>query len=289
MTNHPTGAAVPGSVALPTGIELVVCDMDGTLLLDDGSVPEGFWPVLDDLAARGIAFVPASGRQLATLQRLFAQAPGELSYIAENGNLVLHGGAVISATTVPADFAREVVRIVRGAVADGANMGVVVCGRGGAFIERQDVPFVAECEKYYALLRLTDDLTQHCGDVLKLAVFDFDDAAAAAARYFSAVTGHQVVVSGAHWIDIMDGAANKGNGVRALQTALGIGPAQTAAFGDYLNDVEMLAASGHSFATANAHPDVLALAGRTIPANADLGVVTTLRALLDAADGSVRD
>ena len=48
-------------------IRLIAVDMDGTLLRPDGSIPEGLWPLLDRLAQRGIAFAPASGRQLATL------------------------------------------------------------------------------------------------------------------------------------------------------------------------------------------------------------------------------
>jgi hydroxymethylpyrimidine pyrophosphatase-like HAD family hydrolase len=37
-------------------------------------------------------------------------------------------------------------------------------------------------------------------------------------------------------------------------------PAQTAAFGDYLNDLEMLRAADWSYAMADAHPDVAAVA-----------------------------
>jgi hydroxymethylpyrimidine pyrophosphatase-like HAD family hydrolase len=42
-------------------IRLIAVDMDGTLLLPDGSIPDGIWPLLDEMAARGIAFAPASG------------------------------------------------------------------------------------------------------------------------------------------------------------------------------------------------------------------------------------
>ena len=51
---------------LPADPRLVVTDMDGTLLDGDGEVPDGLWEVLGQLEARGIAFAPASGRQLAS-------------------------------------------------------------------------------------------------------------------------------------------------------------------------------------------------------------------------------
>lgn len=260
---------------------MVVSDMDGTLLLDDGTVPEGFWPLLDAMVERGIAFVPASGRQLATLRRLFdgRGADGALSFIAENGTLVTHADEVVSTTTVTDEFARTVVDAVRAAGQDGADLGVVVCRTDGAVIERVDEPFAAECAKYYVQLDQVDDLLEHCRDVLKLAVFDFGDAADSAQRYFGGLD-QQVVVSGKHWIDIMDRDANKGHGVRALQQVLGVTAAQTVAFGDYLNDVEMLGAADHSYAVANAHPDVASVAARSIPSNVEQGVVRELARLL---------
>lgn len=84
---------------LPAGahdIRLVVSDMDGTLLTPDGGVPESFWPLLEVMHARGITFVPASGRQYATLARLFDHSSQGISYIAENGGLVVHNGETLS-------------------------------------------------------------------------------------------------------------------------------------------------------------------------------------------------
>ena len=74
--------------------------------------------------------------------------------------------------------------------------------------------------------------------------------------------------------------ANKGTAVRLLQRSLGISRDQTVAFGDYLNDLEMLDAAGWSFAMANAHPEVLARAARIAPANTEHGLITTLGRVL---------
>jgi len=278
-----TGAA--RGTAPVTGIRLVVCDMDGTLLLDDGAIPDAFWPLLAQMTARGIEFVPASGRQLATLRGLFGEEGGSsMSFIAENGTVVTHGNALVSTTTVADDFARSVVLAVRAAVSDGADLGVVVCRADGAVVERTDAPFVAECAKYYVRLDAVDDALAYCHDVVKLAVFDFGDATATAQTYFGGLA-EQVVVSGRHWIDIMSRQADKGVGVRVLQRILAVGPEQTAAFGDYLNDLEMRAAAQHSFAVANAHPAVAAAAGVQIPSNVEQGVITTLRELLADREG----
>lgn len=260
-------------------IRLVVCDMDGTLLDESGRVPDSFWPLLERMRAEGVVFVPASGRQRATLERLF---PGELSAscIAENGNLVVHGGETVSTTTVPEAAAREVIGAVRANAAE-FDLGLVLCGARQAYVERSDRAFLDEVEKYYAKYSVVDDLDAVSDDLLKLAVFDFHGAERAAREIFDAFgEEQQVVVSGEHWIDIMRNGVDKGRGVEALQRALGVAPAQTAAFGDYLNDREMLAKAGWSFAMANAHPVIREEARYLAPSNAEDGVGRVLRRLL---------
>jgi hydroxymethylpyrimidine pyrophosphatase-like HAD family hydrolase len=88
------------------------------------------------------------------------------------------------------------------------------------------------------------------------------------------------VVSGEHWVDVMNSTANKGAALRGLQRALGITPAQTMVFGDYLNDLEMLDAADWSFAMANAHPEVVRRARHLAPSNNDNGVLRTISRVL---------
>lgn len=112
-------------------------------------------------------------------------------------------------------------------------------------------------------------------------MFDFDDAETSTAPALASLREtHQVVVSGEHWVDIMNPGVNKGTALRRLQESLGVTPAQTAAFGDYLNDIEMLDAAGMSFAMADAHADLVAHARFRAPSHRDHGVLTVLERLL---------
>ncbi len=156
-------------------IRLIAVDMDGTLLRPDGSIPEGLWPLLDRLAQRGIAFAPASGRQLATLQRMFAGVPGDLDYIAENGAYVVRGDEEVSSDALDSGLVASVVERLRAHVAAGdLNAALVVCGKRSAYIESADPAFVTEVEKYYAKLESVPDLLAVDDQVLKLAIYDFD-------------------------------------------------------------------------------------------------------------------
>ena len=84
----------------PIDIRLIASDMDGTLLDGNSNLPDEFWPLMHELAVRDIAFVPASGRQLATLDTMFSGTDAGHSYIAENGSIVTFHGQVVSTTCI---------------------------------------------------------------------------------------------------------------------------------------------------------------------------------------------
>ncbi|MFG3019305.1 Cof-type HAD-IIB family hydrolase [Streptomyces sp. NPDC048254] len=273
--------ATPGHPAGPADIRLVVTDMDGTLLDDEKRVPGGLWPMLAELRRRGVLFSPASGRQYATLARQFADVADGMVFIAENGTYVVRDGVELSSDVLDPAVAGGLARTVRRLVADGVDVGAVVCGKRSAYVERTDEAFLAEVRRYYVEHRVVDDLTAVDDDVIKVALFDFGPAertTAPALADFAAT--HQVVVSGEHWVDVMNRTANKGTALRGLQRELGITPAQTMVFGDYLNDLEMLDAADWSFAMANAHPDVIRRARHLAPSNNDNGVLRTVARIL---------
>ncbi|MGJ5751767.1 hypothetical protein FB563_7374 [Streptomyces puniciscabiei] len=271
----------PGPSAGPADIRLIVTDMDGTLLDDAKRIPDGLWPTLAELRRRGVLFSPASGRQYATLARQFAEVAEGMVFIAENGTYVVRDGVELSSDPLEKSVAAEVARTVRGLVADGADVGAVVCGKRSAYVERTDEAFLAEVRQYYVEHRVVEDVTAVDDDVIKVALFDFGSAEHTIAPALQDVAAtHKVVVSGEHWVDVMNRTADKGTALRGLQRALGITPAQTMVFGDYLNDLEMLAAADWSFAMANAHPEVLRRARHLAPSNNDNGVLRTISRVL---------
>ena len=256
--------------------------MDGTLLDADSELPVGFWPMLDRLEQLGIAFVPASGRQYQTLQQMFARAGRPMSVIAENGNVVAVDGRVVETHGVNHEIADETISMVD---ATSEDLGLVVCGLNSAYIQRTDAPFVAEASKYYKALTEVKDLREVLRyddeKILKLAIFDFGDAESMARNELGFVSDpYEYVVSGAHWVDIMDKHVDKGEGVKAIQRALGVTRAQTAAFGDYLNDIGMLNEAEFSFAMANAHEGVKKAAHYLAPANTEEGVIRVVDRLV---------
>ena len=76
--------------------------------------------------------------------------------------------------------------------------------------------------------------------------------------------------------DLMHPDADKGLALAQLAEAMGVAMSETAAFGDYLNDLGMLRAAGHAVAMGNAHEDVKAVADEVVGTNTDGAAVARL-------------
>jgi len=266
---------------MTSDIRLIAVDMDGTLLDPEHRVPPTLGPLLDQLAERGIVFCPASGRQLATLRSQLGGGPGTAAFIAENGAHTWLGDGVLALDPLDGALVPDLVRAVRHLAGAVPDAGAVVCGVRSAYVERTDEPFRSEADRYYAVLEEVPDLLAVHDEVLKVAVFTGGDVQVAVAPRLRAVGGAgQVVVSGRHWADVMSPTASKGRALSCVQESLGVTPEQTMAFGDHLNDLELLDGARWSFAVANAHPDVRARARFGAPSNAEDGVVRTIRDVL---------
>ena len=82
------------------------------------------------------------------------------------------------------------------------------------------------------------------------------------------------------WVDIIPLGINKGVAIQKLQKKLNIKPEECVAFGDYLNDYEMMQSVYYSYAMENAIPELKKVARYIAPPNYKNGVVKTIRQLL---------
>lgn len=264
------------------GVRLVAVDLDGTLLDDDGEVPDGMWRVAEALRARGITLTLASGRQYATLAHTFERAAEGMVFLAENGAFAVRDGAELFSEPLDDAVVRDAVRIARGVNERGADCGAVLCGTRSAYVERSDDRFIEAARPYYRNLETVPDLLAADGpltrdEIVKVATYELDDAEAEVLPALRELEDRaQVVLSSRHWVDLMARGVNKGTALRRLQAELGVTRDETMAFGDYGNDLEMLAEARYAIAMANAHDDVLRACTFVAPPNTERGVLRAL-------------
>lgn len=260
-------------------IRLIAADMDGTLLDSEKRLPDGLFPLVRALHERGVRFAPASGRQFYTLYEQFGEIADELMYISENGSMVCDGAKCVGFSALPAEVVLEAVERVRAT----PDVYTVVSAQSGAFYEPgasekavrnfnmycarcTEVPDLMEFVKNEPICKVALFCAGRAEEVLMPAFADFADRA-------------QIALSGADWVDLMRLGVSKGRALRQLCDTLGITTADCMAFGDYLNDIELLRTAGESYAMANAHEQLAALAKYRCPSNDEDGVCRTIRAV----------
>ncbi len=259
-------------------IKLIASDMDGTLLDSRKRLPADFFDVIGKLRAQGVRFAVASGRQYAALRRDLAPIADQILFICENGALVMENDRQLFIDAMDPAQVLSAVRACKGL----SGVYPVICRAREAIIESSAAPeFIAETRRYYPSAIVVDDLTAHChhDDVCKVAFYDEGDAQTHELPVLKEKLEARmaVIISGEHWVDVMKPGVTKGEAMRRMQELLGIDKAACMAFGDYLNDYALLLSVGESYAMANGHPDLIAIAKHIAPSNDEDGVMRVIR------------
>lgn len=257
-------------------IKFIATDLDGTLLNNNKELPHDFGKVIDELDKRGIQFAISSGRQYDTILRQFKEYVDRITIIAENGAIVFRNGQLVHYDTLPSDDAAEIVKALKGA----HGIHPIACGVNGAFGEPVRKEFYNEISVYYIKYKTVSDLaeTVKSEELLKFAIFDSVNAEqhcyALLEKFHDT---HNVLISGEHWVDVMSKGITKGSAIEKLQQLYGYKPEECMAFGDFMNDADMMRVCFHSYAMENAHPDLKALCRFSAPSNEDEGVTKTIK------------
>lgn len=266
-------------------IRLVALDMDGTLLDSDKNQPPDFmdWVRMHP----SIKTVIASGRQYYTLAKDFIPIQNQLIYVAENGGIVFEQNNVIYLNEMQKTDIKSCLAMIDRI----SGTTPVLCGVRSAYMRPADGHILREVRQYYSHLQQTPDLYEAAlqDSIVKIAVFVDQRMAESAIRHFTQIAGHlSAVLSGDSWIDIANRTVNKGVAVTAIQQKYGISPEECMAFGDYLNDAELLKSCGESYCMANGHPDLKALAKHIADSNDNNGVMKILRQLDECPKGGMQ-
>lgn len=261
-------------------LKLIATDMDGTLVKSNKELPKEIFPIVDKLAEKNVKFVIASGRQYYNLKNHFNDNISDITYIAENGAVIYENGENIYADVMDEKILETLLEQIR--KVDGAYP--VFCGVNSAYIEDDNAEFLQHSHMYFErciqISNLMDALKQD--KICKIAIYDKKGAEhnvyPKIMSYCKSVKG---VLSGENWMDITNVGINKGKAIEFLQKRHKISKAQCMAFGDYLNDLEMIEVCDYGFAMANGHPLLLENSNFIAEPNDDKGVITVIQAFLD--------
>ena len=260
-------------------IKFIACDLDGTLLPPSKIMPERTFEIIETLAKKGVIFAPASGRQLPNLLKLFAPVASKIAVIAENGGLGWYNNKVVYSNPTPCESVLYALDILRGE----SNLYPLLSCENCAYYENDYAPFVEVLHKSYSAAKKVESLEEVLKHetALKISVWDpLVSANHGGVILPQKIKGLRVMVSGYDWLDISIATANKGEALKALLSYFGIAPDECMAFGDHMNDLEMLKACSHPCVTANAFPALKEQIPYEVASNAEFGVIKKLEELL---------
>ncbi|MDR5905008.1 Cof-type HAD-IIB family hydrolase [Franzmannia qiaohouensis] len=256
---------------------LIVSDLDGTLLGADHDLHPDTVDTLRALAERGHHLAFASGRHYRDMLAFRERLGVPVHLISTNG-AYLHApdDQLLHARHLAAEHARQLIALERPAevrlnlyqddewLIDAPAPGLLALHAHTGFGYRVVEPALLDGQGVGKVL--------YIGDPAHLAELE----AGIAARIGDQL---HVTYSMANSLEVMAGGVNKGQALLALLERLGVAPEACLAFGDNLNDTEMLSVAGEAHVMANAHPG---LAGRVhgarvIGHHADTAVARLLR------------
>lgn len=254
-------------------IKIIASDMDGTLLNDNKQLPDNFDDVISRLSKKKIRFVISSGRSFAVLKKQFRQHLDELTFICDNGAYIVSRGEVMSISIMDKAVVDEIIDFC-----EQRGYMLILCGKQGAWHSSRHAEYSDEVAAYYENCHMVDDLHGCDDDIFKVAVYNKDGFTEG---QYDALgdefTDNTVQLSGKYWVDIMNRGINKGSALSKICNRLGVGYNEVMAFGDYLNDVDMLGCAYYSFAMSNAHNSVKQAANFITGSNNDNSVMKEIK------------
>ena len=264
-------------------LKFIASDLDGTLLDEQRRVPEEIFPIIRALTGRGILFCPASGRQYANLKALFAPVQDEVLFMAENGSLVKYKGETLYLNPIPDELIKDALDAVRSI----EHAYPMLCGEKNAYIENAEEPFYSCSFAAYTNCVKVDCLDDVIGKekICKIAVYDALGSHNNCIKYLpEKIPFLRTILSGEDWCDVSALTANKGDAMRFIKEKFCLKKEECMAFGDHMNDYEMLLECGRAFVTENAYPPLKKLIPNLIPANTEGGVLQKLNGLLQSLE-----
>jgi len=230
-------------------IQMLVTDLDNTLLHSDKSISEYAASVFRRCRERGMKIVFATGRPERTTAA-FAEVVRPDAIVSNNGAGASVNGQAILRKDVPPEAVTAIVKTLLPLAGIRLHLNY----------ERTSITNHETWQSWDGWGVSFSDFSAYnpCG-VQKIAI-EAQDISLLHHVDFDALGCRFTSNKGEKWVLVTAKSATKENAVEAVAGHFGIGTSDIAAFGDDLNDVEMLRACGTGVAVANAIDEAKAAA-----------------------------
>jgi len=244
-----------------TDVRLLVFDLDGTLLGPDHRIPDRVRSSIFSLRDAGIETTLATGRPFVSVARFIDELELHVPVIVFNGAAVVEpDGSILSLRPLPLDTALAALDLLGETAAathayvsptDSHLMTDVLGPAAKHILEKDGMP--AECVE-----DLSAFLAGRGADPIKLFSIGARDELERVQERFRSIAPEATCVFSEHdMLEFLGPGVNKGAALVSLCDAVGVDIDSVMAFGDNLNDLEMLVEAGVGVAIASAPTEML--------------------------------
>ncbi|HLS08513.1 Cof-type HAD-IIB family hydrolase [Lentibacillus sp.] len=236
--------------------KLIFFDIDGTLLDDEKRLPESTRQAIADLQQAGHFVAIATGRAPFAFKSLLNELDIG-TYVSTNGQYVVHNGEAIYKNPIKPDDLEALERY-----ASERKHPLVHLSHDDWYSNTRHHPQIKAAVES---LKIEREITYHpgfyeTGDVYQTLLFCTGDGES---EYVQAFTNLDFIRWHDYSVDVMPAGGSKAAGISQLIRHLQIPARDIYAFGDGMNDIEMLQTVQNSVAMGNA-PDVVKNAARAV-------------------------
>lgn len=245
-------------------IKIIALDLDGTLLNSNKELSAENYRALEEAAAQGIEIVPTTGRFYDAMPQVIRDLPFVNYVITINGAEIYdkRRNCSVSQAEIPLAQALQIMEFLD-------TLPVIYdCFMGGAAwmtqrLYEQSAEFAPNIHYKKMLLELRQPvpelkafIKERGHDIQKIQFFtkDMELRERMLHQLQDIFPETAVSTSVVNNVEINNCHANKGEAIHTLARYLGVDPACTMAFGDALNDLQMIQAAGFGVAMENGHP-----------------------------------
>lgn len=261
-------------------VKLIASDMDGTLLDENGQVPPETFDLILALRERGVRFVASSGRRYDRLCDFFSPVKDRMDFVASNGAQVFADGVQIDREV----YSHLAIRRLVKTVAMFPNMHLALFDRTKSYLLDDEDKFVREVDKDLPNVERIYELPSPQVSIIKASIFCDDGNVMDNAYVLQRELGglFTFAPSGSSYIDAMQPGISKASGIAQVMEYHGIDASEVMAFGDAMNDYEIIRFVGTGCAMANGRPALRAVADRVIGSNVEHAVQSEMRRVLES-------
>ncbi|PXW92702.1 hypothetical protein DES38_102286 [Streptohalobacillus salinus] len=255
-----------------TPYKVLFLDVDGTVLTHDNKILPSTKAAIQAAQEKGIHVFLATGRPAHELDTILDEL-GIIDVIGYNGAYARTGKNIIYKKTMDPKLIEQFLT-----VASTQDHELLLYNEQANLFTSFEPDYVQAFIKHFGIKKNEYYRPEFINDVLGITVMHATETEIKNYNtpddvFFSPVNVPGLMTN----FDIIQGAVNKGTAVQAVLNYFNLDASEAIAFGDGMNDREMLTLVGEGFAMGNAHHDLLPYANQTTTAVDDDGIYNGLK------------